>query len=519
MSYRHLISSETERLVSSDLCWLAKNKTSMEFGGLVVRRSLICVDKPTGNYWSLHLWYALRYKEFLRRDSTISPGFALYNNPSVCSLRTMATSQSVQEFHPISAAGSTQAEFVSHFCPTHSEEAFDFMNAMRWKGELCDVDILAADQRRIPAHRLVLASCSPYFHAMFTSELLESRQREVSIQGIDSTALELLVEFCYTARIKISEENVQSLLPASSLLQLNSVRDACAEFLKNQLHPSNCLGIRAFADAHICSELLESSHRFALRRFAEVSQTEEFLLLSLSDMLSLVGSDEVNVQHEEDVFNAVMSWVRHDPPNRKQLLGNILPHVRLPLLAREFLMTHVENDEMIRGIPECKDLVIEAMKFHLLPEQRSSLQNSRTRHRKPPGRVPILFSIGGSSLFAIHSECECYDLNIELWCMVTPMTTKRARVGVGVVNNTIYAVGGYDGSSDLSTVEAYLPQNNSWVVLPTMGTRRSSLGVAVLGDLLYAIGGYDGASCLSSVERFDPLSEQWVAVAAMNTKR
>ena len=182
-------------------------------------------------------------------------------------------------------------------------------------------------------------------------------------------------------------------------------------------------------------------------------------------------------------------------------------------------MTRVETEDLIRNTPDCKDLLIEAMKYHLLPEQRSVLQSPRTVCRKPAGQVPILFAIGGGSLFAIHSECECYDARIDRWCMVTPMSTKRARVGVGTVNGKIYAVGGYDGSSDLATVEAYCPQSNQWLSVPSMGTRRSCLGVAVLNGLIYAIGGYDGASCLNSVERFDPLTAQWTSVAAMNTRR
>lgn len=41
------------------------------------------------------------------------------------------------------------------------------------------------------------------------------------------------------------------------------VRQVCCEFLQSQLHPTNCLGIRAFADLHTCTQLLNQAHTFA----------------------------------------------------------------------------------------------------------------------------------------------------------------------------------------------------------------------------------------------------------------
>ena len=35
------------------------------------------------------------------------------------------------------------------------------------------------------------------------------------------------------------------------------------------------------------------------------------------------------------------------------------------------------------------------------------------------------------------------------------------------------------------------------------------MGVGILGDVIYSLGGYDGRDCLSSVERFDPKTETW----------
>jgi hypothetical protein len=45
---------------------------------------------------------------------------------------------------------------------------------------------------------------------------------------------------------------------------------------------------------------------------------------------------------------------------------------------------------------ECKELLLEAMRYHLLPEQRSSLSTERTTSRKPDGMKNYVFAIGES---------------------------------------------------------------------------------------------------------------------------
>jgi len=44
---------------------------------------------------------------------------------------------------------------------------------------------------------------------MFTGELSESRAGQVKLQQIDGRALTMLVDFIYTAEIRVTEENVQ----------------------------------------------------------------------------------------------------------------------------------------------------------------------------------------------------------------------------------------------------------------------------------------------------------------------
>lgn len=59
---------------------------------------------------------------------------------------------------------------ISHNSKRHYHDSFVSMNRMRQRGLLCDI-VLHVSNKEIKAHKVVLASCSPYFHAMFTSKL------------------------------------------------------------------------------------------------------------------------------------------------------------------------------------------------------------------------------------------------------------------------------------------------------------------------------------------------------------
>ena len=62
------------------------------------------------------------------------------------------------------------------------------------------------------------------------------------------SALEALVNFAYNGRVEIDQYNVQSLLIAASFLHLQSVKDACCDFLKER-----CVSLTRFI-------LMDSSH-------------------------------------------------------------------------------------------------------------------------------------------------------------------------------------------------------------------------------------------------------------------
>ncbi|XP_051650014.1 kelch-like protein 3 isoform X1 [Manacus candei] len=402
--------------------------------------------------------------------------------------------------------------------PSHMRKAFKVMNELRSKRLLCDV-VIVAETVEMEAHRVVLAACSPYFCAMFTGDMSESKAKKIEIKDVDGQTLRKLIDYIYTAEIEVTEENVQVLLPAASLLQLMDVRKNCCDFLQSQLHPTNCLGIRAFADVHACSELLQQANAYAEQHFPEVMLGEEFLSLSLDQVCSLISSDKLTVSSEEKVFEAVISWINYEKESRLEHMAKLMEHVRLPLLPRDYLVQTVEEEALIKNNNTCKDFLIEAMKYHLLPlDQRQLIKNPRTKPRTPVSLPKVMIVVGGQAPKAIRSV-ECYDFEEERWDQVAELPSRRCRAGVVFMAGNVYAVGGFNGSLRVRTVDVYDGVKDQWTSIASMQERRSTLGAAVLNDLLYAVGGFDGSTGLASVEAYSYKTNEWFFVAPMNTRR
>ncbi len=59
----------------------------------------------------------------------------------------------------------------------------------------------------------------------------------------------------------------------------------------------------------------------------------------------------------------------------------------------QFIADHVETNVLFKEDRECQELIMEALKYHLLPERRLSLQSPRTKPRK--STVGVVYAVGG----------------------------------------------------------------------------------------------------------------------------
>ena len=114
------------------------------------------------------------------------------------------------------------------------------------------------------------------------------------------------------------------------------------------------------------------------------------------------------------------------------------------------------------------------------------------------------------------------------WTKKAEMPTARSHLATAVVNNIIYAVGGWSGVGppvtccnklleSLSTVEAYDPTTDAWTKKADIPTKRMWFSTSVVGGKIYAFGGQTLverrgkkiAKTVRAIDVYDPVADAW----------
>lgn len=331
---------------------------------------------------------------------------------------------------------------------------------------------------------------------MFTGGLKEAEMSRVRLQGVCPAAMSRIITFMYSGQVRVTEVDVCQLLAAATMFQVANVIEACCNFLERQLDSSNAIGIAEFAEQHGCESLKQKANQFIERHFTNVCQEEEFLQLEDDGLIKLICRDRLNVQGERDVYNAVMNWVRFDEDSRCPKVQKILSYVRCQLLTPHFIRDQMKNCDVFNRVPACREYL-------------AKICQDLTNHRRPvvqeriPNTTRMIFIAGG---YFEHSldNMEAFNVDDKTWVSLTKLRVPRSGLGGAFLKGTFYAVGGRNntpGSSyDSDWVDRYNPLRETWRPCAPMSVPRNRVGVAVMDELLYALGGSAASDYHDTVE-------------------
>ena len=202
---------------------------------------------------------------------------------------------------------------------------------------------------------------------MFSDGFEENESFKVVIKDIEPESMRIVLDFVYTGgkEIKIEEDNVQSLLQASNLLQFGDIKPLCVEFLLKHLETSNCLQVLGLAELYNCESMAKTMEKFIGKHFVEITKTH--LTASKETMLQLLSNEQIEVD-EKDVFQALMNWVENGLEKRAPFLPELLEHIRMGAMSKKYFNFTVFP--FLRRFPQCQDFLVEIMSFHLLDKEQ-----------------------------------------------------------------------------------------------------------------------------------------------------
>ena len=133
------------------------------------------------------------------------------------------------------------------------------LSDFRDKEKYCDVQIRVQD-KTFSCHRVVLASASEYFDAMFGGRFKESSSEipVITLLDIDAVTFKSIIELIYTGcKPAVNVANVRSLLKIGQFLGMHDLVTKCEEFICDNLKKFSVDVFEIFSLARSASAFLK----------------------------------------------------------------------------------------------------------------------------------------------------------------------------------------------------------------------------------------------------------------------
>ncbi len=386
-------------------------------------------------------------------------------------------------------------------CEKYKARVWEDLRNMFQQDELTDV-MLAAEGQSIPCHRVLLAAASTFFHDKFVVHPESLEHNLLDIKGIDFDTLTAIVSFAYNAHVKLTFDKMEKLLAASVRLMLPELTNMCKNFLLHKVKhdTSACIDIHGIAKSYSLTEVVDQSWQVMLENFSEVSKGNAFRDMSMTDLQDYISDEQLNVANENPVFEAVVTWVRHDGENRKSHFEHLVKNVKLPHCSPYFL-GEVVRKEPLMETGKCFQHLSDALYHHMTSPQQCGTARSGCCNMH--------------TLIAIYAD-NAYLLKPgeSKWASKTSLVKKWLTCSSAcMTGDGILITGGCRNEYSSQCWKLNLP-SIKWAALPDLNVARNSHATVCVRNQVYVLGGWN-LRTLQSVEYLDEQNESWQVTCDM----
>ena len=276
-----------------------------------------------------------------------------------------------------------------------------------FNNELMSDFVIIVNEKRMPVHKLILASRSPVFYAMFYGQLAHN-SAELKLSDCDDADIFLeFLRYFYTDECTLSMDNVFHILNASKKYLLPSLTKKCSDFLQRNINIESALNALTQSLFFDEKKVVEKCLRIIGGSAVQIIEQRAFLELDKATLIEILKFDDLVIP-EIDLFRATEKWSVHKliedgreicPESKREVLGDALYLLRFPtMLSKEFckhclysgLLTQQESNDLLHVLCLEREDQIDGV-FDRIPFPKEPRKKNKTVliDRLKSGRVGV----------------------------------------------------------------------------------------------------------------------------------
>ncbi|XP_059160858.1 uncharacterized protein LOC131944319 [Physella acuta] len=174
----------------------------------------------------------------------------------------------------------------------------------------CDFTIVV-DGTEFKSHREILSSASNYFDALFRSNMRETQEGRVELQGMTSETFAVVLNFIHQRVHGLTADNIDDIWDAANRLDIAIYLKEIEHFVIDNLSIDNLWHFYSKAVDFNSNNVKDGSVMFMKQNYEHFCNIKEFLNLPFHLVLSCIESEKLNVRTEDSVLESILTWVSH----------------------------------------------------------------------------------------------------------------------------------------------------------------------------------------------------------------
>ncbi|XP_023228150.1 BTB/POZ domain-containing protein 6-B-like [Centruroides sculpturatus] len=177
-----------------------------------------------------------------------------------------------------------------------------------------------SNEKKVKAHKLILAMRSDVFQAMFYGTMREERS-DVLVTDIDEHIFQIMLKYIYTDQFEAKlPEDIISTFYAAHKYHIPSLMNLCRTQIVPKLTGNNVSKIFQVARLLEDEILITKCENIIPQNSKTVLESESFANLSGDVVEYLIRQKKLNTASESDIFRAVLVWAKRRIEGNKKYI-------------------------------------------------------------------------------------------------------------------------------------------------------------------------------------------------------